>query len=109
MWLWPIFDYIKANRWAQIALISIAAIATLGTYLVLRDNGVKQRERARQAVERARERAEMIERKSQIITKERNDADAALAARDHGEHYSTYSELPDEHRAIAEGRYRNRR
>src|SRR5690349_17895407 len=109
MWLWPIFDYVKANRWAQITLLVIAAVFTLGIYLAFRDNGVRQRERAREEVERARERAKMIERKSQIITEERTDADAALAARDHGEHYPDYASLPDDHRAIAEGRLGNRR
>lgn len=109
MWLWPIFDWIKANRWAQIALMALATVLTVGLYLAWRDNGVKQRERMRSEVDRARERAAMLERKSQIITKEREYADAAIEARDHGEHYPDYASLPDAHKAIAEGRARHRR
>lgn len=108
MFLWPIFEYVKANKWAQIALLCLAAILTLGLYLAWRDNGVKQRTRAQFEVEKARERAKMLERKSQIITEERDNADAALAARDHGEHYPDYASLPDDHKAIAEGRAGNR-
>lgn len=109
MWMFPIFDFIKANKWAQVVLIAIAAIATIGLYLVWRDNGVRQRAKAQFEVEKTRERAKMLERKSQIITEERTNADAALAARDHGEHYTTYAELPDDQRAIAEGRAGHRR
>jgi hypothetical protein len=106
MWLWGVFDFIKANRWAQIALIVLATIATVGIYLAFRDEGVKRRMRAMQEVERARERAAMIERKSQIVTEERQNADQALEARDRGEHVATYDELSDSHKAIAEGRTR---
>lgn len=106
MWLWPIFEYVKANKWAQITLLVIAAICTLGLYLAWRDNGVKQRTRAQFEVEKARERAKMLERKSQVITEERTNADAALQARDHGEHYPRYNELPDDLKSIAEGRTR---
>lgn len=109
MFLWPIFEYVKANKWAQIALLTLAAILTIGLYLAWRDNGVKQRERARFEVEKARERAKMLERKSQVITEERTNADAALQARDHGEHYPDYASLPDDHKAIAEGRVGDRR
>jgi uncharacterized membrane protein len=108
MFLWPVFEYIKANKWAQIALVIVASIATLGIYLAIRDEGVKRRERARQEVERARERVAMIERKSQIVTEERHNADAALEARDSGPHYPDYDSLPDAHKAIAEGRARPR-
>lgn len=104
MFLWPVFDFIAKNKWAQIALMAVAAIATIGIYLALRDEGVKRRMRAMQEVERARERAAMVERKSQIVTEERQYADQALEARDRGEYVATYDELSELHKAIAEGR-----
>lgn len=104
MWMWPLFDYIKANKWAQIALIALATVLTVGIYLAIRDNGVRQRERMRQEVERMRERAAMVERKSQVIEKERSNAQEALAARDNSVSYPDYDSLPDSHKAIAERR-----
>jgi hypothetical protein len=82
MFLWPVFQYIKDNRWAQVALIIAASIATLGIYLAIRDEGVKQRERARQEVERARERARIAETRRQIqqeTSNARQRADEAVS------------------------------
>lgn len=104
MFLWPVFQFIKDNKWAQIALMSLAAIATLGIYLAVRDDGVRKREQARFEVERMRERAAMIERKKQIAQEERTNADKALAARDHSVGYPDYNSLPDDQKAIAERR-----
>ena len=104
MWMWGIFDFIKANKWAQVALIALATILTLGIYLALRDNGVRQQERMRQEVERMRERAAMADRKNKVVEEERTHADAAISARDNGGGYPDYASLPESHKAIAEGR-----
>lgn len=66
----------------------------------------KKAERAANAQKQAETRAEMVERTSTIITEERHNADAALEARDSGSAPATYDELPDSHKAIAEGRAR---
>lgn len=104
MWLWPLFDWIKANKWAQIALIALATVLTLGIYLALRDNGVRQQERMRQEVERMRERAAMADRKNKVVEEERTRANEAVAARDGSVGYPDYASLPESHKSIAEGR-----
>ena len=98
--LHKLFDYIAANRWAQIVCLCIAVILTAGLYLVARDNGVRKRERERIAARQAEVRVAVNERVDEIITEERNDADEALAARDSSHHYPTADSLPDELQSI---------
>lgn len=68
--------------------------------------GVRRQERENFAKQIAEERARMIERSGKIITEERRNADAALEARDSGEHYPTYDSLPDDLKTLAGGRAR---
>lgn len=73
MFLFPVFDFIAKNRWAQWILIGIATIATLGFYLAWRDGGVRKRERQRAE-------AETITVVNGIKEKSIHDADEAVAA-----------------------------
>lgn len=72
------------------------------------EKGVERTMREQQAREQAETRTAIVERTTQIITEERHNADDALAARDSGSAPATYAELPDQNRAIAEGRARSR-
>lgn len=55
-----------------------------------------QAERQAIAKKQAEVKAAVIERKSEIIQEERQNADEALAARDGSPHYPSASELPDD-------------
>ena len=77
MFLWPVFQFIKDNKWAQIALITLAAIATLGIYLAMRDDGVRKRERARFEVERMRQKALVAEARRKINQENENASQAS--------------------------------
>ncbi len=89
MFLYPVFDFIAKNKWAQIALIVIATILTLGLYLAWRDSGVRKRERQRAE-------AETIETVNTIREEARHDADAAIEARDNAPRYGDARIVPDE-------------
>ena len=104
MWLYPVFDFVAKNRWAQWIIIGLLIIGTLGLYLAWRDNGVRKREREKQEMDRLRERAAMVERKTEVIEKERVNAQEAIIARDNSGGYPDYDSLPESHKAIAEGR-----
>lgn len=93
--LHKLFDYIAANRWAQIALLVLAIICTAGLYLAARDNGVRKRERERIAARQAEVRVAVNERVDEIATEERTNADHALEARDVGEHYPSADLVPE--------------
>ena len=63
----------------------------------------RQAERAAIAKKQAEVKAAVVERRAEIITEERQNADAALDARDSAEHYPTYDSLPDDLKRIANG------
>jgi hypothetical protein len=67
----------------------------------------REKQKAKTKLQQAETRADMVERTSEIITEERKHADAALEARDSGERYDTYDQLPDDLKAIAERRTRS--
>lgn len=98
--LFKVFDYIAANRWAQIVLLCVAVFLTAGFYLALRDNGVRKRAREEIAARQAEVRVAVNERVTEIATQERSNADAAIEARSTGVHYPTADSLPIELEAI---------
>lgn len=71
--LHKLFDYIAANRWAQIVLLCIAVFLTAGFYLALRDNGVRKRAKLEQDVQTAEELTRVAETRREI-TQENQDA-----------------------------------
>lgn len=99
--LFGVFDFVAKTKWIQYALIAVAIVGSLGLYLVMRDNGVRQRERDRWLRKQAEE-ARKIEVKRREISEERTDAvtRAEQAARDH-----VVSSSPDELRARDPGLY----
>lgn len=89
MFLFPVFDFIAKNRWAQWILIGIATIATLGFYLAWRDGGVRKRERQRAE-------AETITVVNEIKNESITSADQAVAARDAAVRYPDVASVPDD-------------
>lgn len=83
MILWPVFEFVQKNRWAQIALLVLAVVFTVGIYLAFRDNSVRQRARAEMEVKIARQNAQAAEKRREITKEIADDAiraDAAVAA-----------------------------
>jgi hypothetical protein len=66
--LFKVFDYIAANRWAQIVLLVLAVVLSFGIYLAARDNGVRKRAREEIAARQAEVRVAVNERVTQIAT-----------------------------------------
>jgi hypothetical protein len=93
MFLYPVFDFIARNRWAQIALLVAAVILTAGFYLALRDNGVRKRERQRQEIEAAKERERLLQTSREEIDNVETAKDAALAAPDLLPEFASSDEL----------------
>lgn len=93
--LFPIFDFVAKNRWAQIVLGLGIFWLIFMAYLAMRDNGVRRVEREKLRVRQAEIKAAVNERSTQIIEEERTHADEALAARD-GPFYPNSDSVPDE-------------
>ena len=85
--LFPVFDYIENNKWVQYVLIGFVIIASLGSYLLIRDAGVRRRER-----ERAE--AKTIQVVNKIEKESSSDADQASAARDNAPRVSSADGVP---------------
>lgn len=102
--LFPVFDFVAKNRWAQIVLGLGIGWVIFMIYLSMRDSGVRRVEREKQKVREAEQRAAMVERKTEVIEKERINAQEAITARDTSGGYPDYDSLPESHKAIAEGR-----
>jgi uncharacterized protein HemX len=82
MFLFPVFDFVAKNKWAQYLLLALAIIATLGGYLLLRDEGVKRRERERWLRKQAQEAAKVSETRRGIEETRTNDIIQADRAAD---------------------------
>lgn len=90
-----------------VAQIVIAFVLALVGWEVVKRNiqetgRIKERERI--AAAQAQTQAARVEHSSQVVTQERTHADQALEARDSGQHYPTFDELPDPHKRILLGR-----
>jgi hypothetical protein len=69
----------------------------------LREAGAEA-ERKAIAIKQAQVKEARVEYTSEKVTEERDHADEAIQARDSGEHYPTFDELPDAHKRILLGR-----
>lgn len=92
------------NPVAQVVIAFVFAL--IGWEVVkrnLQETG-RIKERERNAAAQAAVRVAVNERQHEIITEERTNADQAIEARDSGQHYPTFDELPDPHKRILLGR-----
>lgn len=99
-----LWGWFTNNPIAQI--ITAAVLALIGWEVVkrnLQETG-RIKERERNAAAQAAVRVAVNERQHEIITEERTNADQAIEARDSGQHYPTFDELPDPHKRILLGR-----
>lgn len=87
-------------RWIGAIVLFLIGWTVLKSHL--KEAGA-QAERAAIAKKQAEVREAVTERKSEIIEEERQNADAALDARDSDVHYPDYDSLPDAHKRIANG------
>jgi hypothetical protein len=99
-----LWGWFTNNPIAQI--ITAAVLALIGWEVVKRNiqetGRIKERERIAAAQAKVREATE--QRQHEIIDEEQTHADQAIQARDSGQHYPTYDELPDPHKRILSGR-----
>lgn len=100
--LFPIFDFVAKNRWAQIVLGLGIFWLIFMAYLAMRDNGVRKVERERQRVENEKERARIVETVTQIGQETEDAKDRALDAPNHIDDVSSADELRDRYPANAE-------
>lgn len=107
-WVGVAWNWVANSKPAQIALMVIGAILALKTVQMKARMDGEKAERDRQEKAQAKIREKMVERATTIIKEERTNADAALAARDSVEHVPDYDSLPDDFKAIAQGRARVR-
>jgi hypothetical protein len=98
--VWKYFTDNPLARWIAGAIVALIGWEAVKRHL--KEAGRKA-EREASAVKQAQVKAAVIERKSEIIAKEIEHADAALGARDGVEHYPTYDSLPDDLKRIANG------
>lgn len=99
----------KAWTWFannQLVQILVAFVLALIGWKVVKANieqtgRIKERERI--AAAQAQTQAARVEHSSQVVTQERTHADQAIEARDSGQHYPTFDELPDAHKRILLG------
>ena len=90
--IWKYFTDNPIARW-----IAAAIVALLGWEAVkrhLKEAGRKA-ERQAAAVKQAQAREAVVTRSAEIITEERNNADAALTARNSGNSFPTSDSVPD--------------
>ena len=81
--LFGAFDFVAKTKWLQYVLIAFAVVGTLGLYLVMRDNDVRQKEKDRWLKKQAEEAAKVANTRRDITTEISNDsrrADEAVAA-----------------------------
>ena len=91
--LWPVFNYIAKNRWAQIVLgLGIFWLIVMA-YLAVRDSGIRRVERERQKAENEKERARIVETVTQIGQETEDAKDRAIAAADAVTDVSSADEL----------------
>lgn len=91
--LWPVFNYIAKNRWAQIVLGLGVFWVIVMIYLAMRDSGIRRVERERQKVENEKERARIVETVTQIGQETEDAKDRAIAAADAVTDVSSADEL----------------
>jgi len=98
-----LWGWFTNNPVAQI--ITAAVLALIGWEVVKRNiqETGRIKERERNAAAQAAVRVAVNERQHEIITEERTHADQAIEARDSGQHYPTFDELPDPHKRILRG------
>jgi hypothetical protein len=106
--LFKFFDFVASNRWAQWVLLAIAVVFTAGLYLAFRDNGVRKRERDKQAIETAKERERVLATSQKEIDNVQDAKDAALAAPDLLPEFTSADELRIKEPGIASVILRNR-
>jgi cell division protein FtsB len=100
--LFGLFDFVAKNRWAQLVLIALLVVVTLGFYLAWRDSDVRKRERDKQAVREAKEREVLVDTVNQIEQETEDAKDRALAAPDAVSDVSSADELRERYPANAE-------
>lgn len=101
--LWPFFNFVAKNRWAQIVLGLGIFWLIFMVYLAMRDSGVRRIERERIKAAQAEVRARVNQRSTEIITEERQHADEAIRARDTSPLYPTPDVMPDDLRRVTFG------
>ena len=100
--LFNIFDFVAKNKWAQVVVAGITIFATLGLYLVWRDNDVRKRERQKRELEEAKQREVLVNTVNQIEQETEDAKDRALAAPDAVSDVSSADELRERYPANAE-------
>jgi cell division protein FtsB len=91
--LFPFFDFVAKNRWAQIVLgLGIGWVIFI-IYLSMRDSGVRRVEREKQAAREAKEREKLVNTVNQIEQETEDAKDRALAAPDAVSDVSSVDEL----------------
>ncbi|MBP9234575.1 MAG: hypothetical protein KBF30_07875 [Hyphomonadaceae bacterium] len=78
--LFPLFDFVAKNRWAQIVLGLGIFWVIFMIYLSMRDSGVRRVERERQKVESLKEQARVAETRHQIEETRTHDIEQARDA-----------------------------
>lgn len=91
--LFSTFDFIARNKWLQYVLIAIAVLGTLGGYLLIRDNGVRQREREHWLKKQAEEAARVANTRRTIEETRTNDVIQAERAADDLPRFASVDEL----------------
>ena len=76
----PIFEFFARNKWAQIALVVVVAILTLGMYVHGREEKAKREQKRLNDLANARERARMVEASTQVKEELHERADEARDA-----------------------------
>ena len=91
--LFPLFDFVAKNRWAQIVLGLGIFWVIFMIYLSMRDSGVRKVAREQQRVENEKERARIIETVDQLEQETEDAKDRAIAAPDAVDDVSSADEL----------------
>lgn len=91
----PIFEFFARNKWAQIALIVVVAILTLGMYVHGREEKAKREQKRLNDLANARERARMVEASTQVKEELHAKVDEAREAVDSLPEFTALDELRD--------------
>ena len=95
--LFPLFDFVAKNRWAQIVLGLGIFWVIFMIYLSMRDSGVRKVAREQQRAENEKERARIIETVDQLEQETEDAKDRAIAAPDAVDDVSSADELRDKY------------